>query len=84
MGDKTQRASFVEYVSEVFPRQHHSSQLTSSSSTLTSVQRDLSVRSEQPHKASAGQAQYKYTGTGLTCLTHINISHRRNFANTEP
>ena len=39
--EKTQRASFVDYVSEVFPytgRSHNTSVLTSSNSTLTSVQ----------------------------------------------
>ena len=53
------RGSFVDYVSEVIPR--HGSGLHSSSSTLTSVQRDLSVRS-QPRPVSTTGSKYKYSG----------------------
>ena len=57
---KMPRGSFVDYVSEVIPRQ--GSGLHSSSSTLTSsVQRDLSVRS-QPRPVSTTGSKYKYSG----------------------
>ena len=59
--EKLQRSSFVDYVSEVIPRPSHASALGSSNSTLTSsVQRELSVRS-QPRPSTTG-SKYKYSG----------------------
>ena len=59
--EKTQRASFVDYVSEVFPytgRSHNTSVLTSSNSTLTSVQvfHPTNWTSATPHFYSESRA----------------------------
>ena len=66
---RTGRASFVDYVSEVVTRP----QLTSSTSTLTSVAREASIRSgpatnghysrpSRPVSVSTAGSKYKYSG----------------------